>query len=72
MMSPIIYMLFIACIQSTIPNRHTLHYLPEEQREVLIEYANTKCLGQVHDHLNQEPKPRACREKMGEQPLGCM
>ena len=53
-MLEILVALYITCVNTTIPNPHTIHNLPEEQCAVLYSYASEKC------YLNMQGMAEMC------------
>ena len=53
-MKQLAYALFMMCIQETIPNPHTIEFLPKEQKQVIIEYAKIKCGKRINLYLDSE------------------
>lgn len=61
-------MVFEACVALTLPNPLTVNNLPDEQRELIIEYTDRKCKAEAEAYLGTfQPPVRECREsKLGE------
>lgn len=56
-MEQLAYALFMMCVKETIPNPHTVEYLPKEQRELIYDYAKTKCNQRVNYFFGNEESP---------------
>lgn len=51
-MNPILQVIFYGCLQATIPNPHTIGSLIPEQRDVIYQYAQTKCNREVKAYID--------------------
>ena len=45
-------LLFMACVQETIPNKATIAGLTNEQKDIIYNYTHMKCERQVNLYMN--------------------
>lgn len=60
-METLAYIYFISCLKATVPNPYQVNYLPEEQKQVIYDYAQRKCQAEV-EFMLQGPPENQCNE----------
>ena len=59
-MPKIAMILFMNCINVIIPNPHTVNNLPDEQRQLIVEYARSTCQTEVEFLIKLTRPVRDC------------